>query len=305
MSEQSINEPQQLINRRKTLKGIASLAIVGLATACGGGGMNVTTDTSDDSNGDTSNNSGDNSTDSNTDNSSNTESPIELVTDWATGGTSAITDNFPDDSLFETATACAVSLTGAQTEGPCYFTGDYQEDISAGQTGLPMMLCLQLINQNCEPLANYEIEVWHCDVAGIYSGDTSSSADASSFNSSFCTGNDSKALASTWFRGTLVTDSSGRVNFATCFPGWYPSRAIHVHFRVKNNNNDELISQFGFADDFSQYLCTNHSEYVSNGSPDTSNTTDTVFGSDYEDYLFDVQQNSDGSLLAYKRIIIS
>lgn len=296
-------ELKSYLRRRQMLKGMVSLTLVGLTTACGGGSSSSSVVASDDqtttdgSDGSSDNSSGDSTTD--------TESPIELVADWASGGTSSMTENFPDDSLFEFGTACAVSLTGAQTEGPCYFTGDYLEDISEGETGLPMMLCLQLVDSNCNPLSGYEIEVWHCDVGGIYSGDTSGSADSSSFNSGFCTGSDSSALASKWFRGTLVSDSNGRVNFKSCFPGWYPSRVIHIHFRVKNNNNDELVSQFSFSDDFCEYLCTTHTDYVANGAPDTYLASDTVFGNDYEEYLFNIQQNSDGSLLAYKRIIIS
>lgn len=289
------------IPRRTALKGLGVFTAFGLVTACGGGSMESTTSsvpTTDTNTGGSTNTGGGTTTGS-------ADSPIELVTDWATNGTSSMTENFPDDSLFEFGTACAVSLTGNQTEGPCYFMADNRDDISEEQTGLPMMLCLQLVNQNCEPLSGYEIEVWHCNVTGLYSGDTSGSGDSSRFNSGFCTGSDSAALASKWFRGTLVTDSAGRVNFKSCFPGWYPSRAIHIHFRVRNNNNDQVISQFGFDDTFNEYICTTHSNYTGNGAPDTSNTTDTVFGSDYQDYLFNIQQNNDGSLLAFKRIVIS
>ena len=105
--------------------------------------------------------------------------------------------------------------------------------------------------------------------------------------------------------GVAVTDSGGRVNFASCFPGWYPSRAIHIHFWVKSNNNDQLVSQFDFSDQFCQSICTTHIDYATRGQPATLLATDTVFGDDYDQYLFDTQQNSDGSLLAYKRIVIS
>ncbi|MCP3861793.1 MAG: hypothetical protein GY923_04850 [Aestuariibacter sp.] len=70
--------------------------------------------------------------------------------------------------MFENSSTCSVELTEALTEGPCYFDSEYRDDISEGQTGLPMMLCLQLVDANCNPLSGYEIEVWHCDVEGIY-----------------------------------------------------------------------------------------------------------------------------------------
>ena len=224
---------------------------------------------------------------------------------WASGGTASITDNFPDDSLFDTGSSCNVSLTQTMTEGPCYFDGDYLDDISDAQTGLPMMLCLQLVDANCNPLSGYEIEVWHCDVRGIYSGDTSGSADTQGFNSRFCTGDDSQALSSRWFRSIQVTDASGRVNFKSCFPGWYAGRAIHIHFRVRSNNSDFVVSQFGFSDDFSDEICQSHTDYASRGTPDTHNTDDNIFAGNSDDFLFTLGQNSDGSLLAWKRIIIA
>lgn len=284
------------IDRRKTLKSLASFAMVTPLVAligCGGSGSSLTSSDSTDT------------SSSGSTGGSTTTDPVADNGSWLSGGTDSMTADFPDDSIFESSSTCNVSLTGQQTEGPCYFDSDYLDDISEGQTGLPMMLCLQLIDSSCNPLSGYEIEVWHCNVEGIYSGDTSGSSDTNGFNSSFCTGNDSEALASRWFRGIAVTDSSGRVNFKTCFPGWYASRAIHIHFRVRKNNLDSLVSQFGFSDDFCTDICTSHSDYISHGAPDTYLASDTVFGSDYADYLFDLEQNDDGSLLGYKRIIIS
>ncbi|MBL4766079.1 MAG: intradiol ring-cleavage dioxygenase [Colwellia sp.] len=226
---------------------------------------------------------------------------------WLVGTTDLITDNFPEDTLFETTTACTIALTGSTTEGPCYFAAESSNDISTGISGLPMMLCLQLIDSNCNPLAGYEISVWHCDTQGVYSADTSDSADSSRFAGNFCTGGNKEAEKSTWFRGELITDSNGRVNFKSCFPGWYSGRTIHIHFRVKNNNSDSVISQFCFTDQLTEDICTTHSEYSARGTQDTplSGGRDTVFGSSYDEFQFNTQQNSDGSLLAYKTIQIN
>ncbi len=283
------------LKRRRFMKTAVGLTLAPIAIGLWGcGGSNSASDSSTTSNSSSSNNN----TDSNAE-------PEEDFDGWPSGGTSAMTSDFPDDSLFDTASVCSVALTGSQTEGPCYFQSDYLDDISYEQTGLPMMLCLQLIDEACNPLSGYEIEVWHCDVDGVYSGDTSDSADASGFNSAFCTGNEVDALSAKWFRGIAVTDASGRINLKSCFPGWYSSRAIHIHFRIRRNNTDQLVSQFGFSDSFCQDICTNHPDYSHRGEPDTLLGQDTVFGSDYNEYTFSVSQNEDGSLLAYKRIIIS
>lgn len=228
-------------------------------------------------------------------------------TSWASGGTQYLTVNFPADSLFELGSACSLTATKALTEGPCYFAVTTSDDISQAQTGLPMQLCLRVVDKNCQPLAGLEVEVWHCDVEGIYSGDTSGSADSKRFAGSFCTSNDADAVKSKWFRGIQVTDSNGRVNFKSCFPGWYSSRTIHIHFRVKNNNSDQVISQFCFADSLTAEICTTHPNYSARGNQDTTlgSGRDTVYGSNYSDFLFNTARNSDGSLLAWKTIKLS
>ncbi|KFZ37683.1 intradiol ring-cleavage dioxygenase [Shewanella mangrovi] len=284
--------------RRMLVKLLGSAAVAGpslLLAACG-------SETNNSSNATTSN-------DANSSDTSDSGSDVnsENTSGWATGGTAAMVVDFPETSLFATTAACSVALTQALTEGPCYFQTEVLDDISAEKGGLPMQLCLQVIDSDCNPVSGLEVEVWHCDSDGIYSGDTSDSADANRFSVGFCTDNDSAALASKWFRGTQVTDSDGRVNFKTCFPGWYSSRTIHVHFRIRNNNLDELISQFCFNDSLTADICNNHPEYASRGTQDTTLASgrDTVYGSHYEDFLFNTVQNSDGSLLAWKTIQMS
>ena len=229
---------------------------------------------------------------------------------WASGGTSLITVDFPDDDLFDGSSTCSLSLTPSTTEGPCYLGVNNRIDISEGETGLPMQLCMQLVDEDCNPLAGYLIEVWHCDTAGIYSGNTSDTDvdDTSTWAGSFCTNNDSAALQSTWFRGELTTDSSGRVNFKSCFPGWYSGRTIHIHFRVRNGGGDYVVSQFCFSDSFAEEICTTHELYSKHGEQSTTLASgdDTVFpSSGYEEYMLNIEQNSDGTLLAYKRVMIS
>jgi protocatechuate 3,4-dioxygenase beta subunit len=278
-------------SRRRFIKqlglGLATIPLIGLV-ACGGGSDSTETASTE------------------TGSSSGSGSSSGGTTTWATGGTSSMTASFPEDSLFALGTTCTVALTKALTEGPCYFTADTLDDISEEQGGLPMQLCLRVIDNSCNPVSGLEVEVWHTNLEGIYSGDSSGSSDSNGFSTSYCTGNDSEALQSKWFRGTQVTDSNGRVNFKSCFPGWYSGRTIHVHFRVRNNNSDEVVSQLCFPDSFTEQICTTHSEYASRGTQDTTLTEgDGVFGSNYDEFLFDYSQNSDGSLLAYKTMQIS
>lgn len=274
---------------------LAAAPLVGLV-ACGGGGEESTTNDSA---------SSDSSTGTSTGGSTGGSSGSS--TSWASGGTSVMTANFPADSLFDLGSSCMLALTKNLTEGPCYFAADTLDDISENQTGLPMQLCLRVVNSQCQPVSGLEVEVWHCDVEGIYSGNTSGSRDSARFAGSFCTGNDVDAVKAKWFRGTQVTDSNGRVNFKSCFPGWYSGRTIHIHFRVRNNNNDQVISQCCFADSLTEEICTTHPNYSSRGKQDTvlSGGRDNVFGSSYSDFLFNTARNSDGSMLVWKNIRLS
>lgn len=227
---------------------------------------------------------------------------------WAVGGTALITASYPDDSIFDAGGTCEIALTEETTLGPCYFADDTGEDISTGLTGLPMQLCLRVVDADCQPLADHVVEVWHCDTRGVYSGDTSASADASSFAGDFCTGGDDSAAQSNWYRGQLTSDASGRVNFKSCFPGWYRGRTIHIHFAVSEPGGPKrLISQFCFTDEFAREICTTHELYSDRGEQDTPLAGgDTVFpSSGYESFVLTTQQNSDGSLLAYHTIQVT
>lgn len=291
------------MNRRKALllggKAVGAIALGGMLFSCNDPTTQLPTDPADPS--DPGNTGG--STDTGGGNSGGSTGGSSA---WLVGGTGLITAAYPADSIFDGAGTCAVTVSKQTTLGPCYFADTTGEDISEGLQGLPMQLCLRLVDSNCDPLEGYTIEVWHCDASGLYSGDTSNSSDSSSFAGSFCTGGDSAAAKSTWYRGMLKTNNSGRVNFKSCFPGWYRGRTVHIHFAVVDSNgNRKLISQLCFDDGFVSEIFTEHSSYSSRGDQDTplSGGRDTVFpSSGYENFMLTTEQNSDGSLLAYHTI---
>lgn len=307
-----------LLERRRILKMLGGGMLLSsplLLSACGGGSASTTvsssgTDSSSATTGTTTTTAASTTTDSSTTTTSTTTSSgTTTAAKWAAGTTGLITAAYPGDSIFESGNTCTISLTETTTEGPCYFGVNTGEDISSGLSGLPMQLCLKLVDMYCQPLAGYQVEVWHCDNRGIYSGDTSKSFDSSRFAGSFCTNNDSASLASTWYRGMLTTDSSGRVNFKTCFPGWYRGRTIHIHFAVSDSaGNSRVISQFCFADTLTKEICTTHEYYSSRGEQDTTlaGGRDSVFPrSGYESFMLATQQNADGTMLAYHTIQIA
>lgn len=229
------------------------------------------------------------------------------ATGWANGGTDLISVAYPSDDIFAAAGTCEVALSAATTLGPCYFADETGEDISEGLAGLPMQLCLRVIDADCNPIEGQRVEVWHCDTEGVYSGDTSESSAASEFAGDFCTGGDDDAASSSWYRGQLSSDSNGRVNFKSCFPGWYRGRTLHIHFAVSDDSGTRVISQLCFPDELASEVYTTHPAYSSRGDQDTplASGTDTVFPADFTPYLLTTERNTDGTLLAYHTIQVS
>ena len=137
-------------------------------------------------------------------------------------------------------------LTPAQTEGP-YFVderlerSDVRSDPVSGavKPGAPLALALRVMRVDgtrCAPLPRAIVDIWHCDAAGIYSD-----ADDMRFDT----------RGARFLRGFQVTDGEGRVRFTTIYPGAYPGRAVHVHFKVRAQAagaDAEFTSQFYFDD---------------------------------------------------------
>lgn len=225
--------------------------------------------------------------------------------EWAQGGTAAATESFPPASLFNSASDTMCTVTRSYTQGPCYFSPDeYRQDISEGELGVPMIIALKVVDADCNPVVGADVDIWHCNRKGVYTADSSGSSNANQFSTRFCSGNDSEALTSSAFRGVQVTNDEGIAYFKSCFPGWYPGRTVHIHFKIVNNGAPSLVSQFCFEDSLSNEIYRNHPNYTG-FAMDTSNADDGVFGSDFADYQFAVKKTADNAILAYKVIRLS
>lgn len=219
---------------------------------------------------------------------------------WATGGTAAMqaTASYPNPFSAPAAASCA--LTCQATAGPCYLTGapaPTRQDISEGQDGLPMRLILRLLDTECTAVSGAKVELWHCSPMGLYSGQTP--------NPAFCSDSNASAVAAKWFRGTATSDAAGVVTFDSCFPGWYTSRTIHIHFIVTLTNNDTVTTQFFFPDAVCDGIVASQTPYKARGARDTNNQNDTVVSAAAApDYCFDVMQMTDGAMLASKTLVL-
>jgi protocatechuate 3,4-dioxygenase beta subunit len=215
-------------------------------------------------------------------------------TGWATGGTASMSGDYPDPFTDDPGPACV--LTCAQILGPCYAATMVRKDISEGEPGLPMRLALRVVDEACKPIEGAEVDIWHTMPDGHYSAED---ADP------FCTGDDAHAESGRFFRGIQVTDARGRVDFDSCFPGWYAGRAIHIHFTIRVGQAEYVTSQLYFEDALGDEIIATQPIYKDRGARDTTNQTDGVISPDaVGDYVLTGEQMPDGALLAWKTLVI-
>ncbi len=150
------------------------------------------------------------------------------------------------------------------TEGPFYLDPRLvRSDITEGKAGLPMQLRLQVVNADCSPVVGARVDVWHCDARGVYSGVRN-------------LGGGEDTTGQTFLRGTQVTDSAGIASFQTIFPGWYPGRTTHVHYKVFLDDKTQLTSQIFFAETVNDAIYQDNDAYARDGSRDVLNARDGI-----------------------------
>lgn len=210
---------------------------------------------------------------------------------FASGGTASMSGDYPDPFTGDLGTTCA--LMCKLTLGPCYAQTALRKDISEGYPGLPVRLAFLVVDDACEPVEGASVDIWHTRNSGLYSG-----PDAIDF----CTTGDADAKTHQYFRGVQTTDAKGRVDFDTCYPGWYPGRAIHIHFTVRVGAQEYVTSQVFFPDDLTAQVFAEHPEYKEFGQPDRTNETDGIYGG--KEYEVSTELQPDGALLAWKVLVI-
>jgi protocatechuate 3,4-dioxygenase beta subunit len=171
------------------------------------------------------------------------------------------------------APACVVRPQ--QTEGPFFVEevlerSDIRADPASGtvKAGTPLQITFnvsQLAGSACTPLAGAQVDVWHCDAVGEYS-DTR--------------GGGPGTAGQKFLRGYQRTDSAGVARFTTIYPGWYPGRSVHVHFKVRTRPaagpGAEFTSQLYFDDAVTDRVHA-QAPYTSHGQRRTRNEADGPF----------------------------
>lgn len=157
-----------------------------------------------------------------------------------------------------------------QTEGPYFIDGkldrsDLRIDPSDNSVsrGVPLELQFRvsrLASSACAPLRDAIVDVWHCDAFGVYSD---------VYDPRFDT------RGKKFLRGFQRTDAGGTANFVTIYPGWYPGRAVHIHYKIRSGHH-EFTSQLYF-DETVNGRVLRQAPYNRKGGRRTLNDADFLF----------------------------
>lgn len=186
------------------------------------------------------------------------------------------------DGGVEEAAAATCVMTPAKTVGP-YFVDEKlnRRDIREDQAGVPLALTMFIFDadNDCAPVSGAQVDIWHANAGGLYSDESANGTSGQK-----------------WLRGYQTSDAEGKVTFETIYPGWYRGRAIHIHFKVRKGTL-EFISQLFFTDDQNAQVMK-QSPYNSRGNPDTTDSSDNIYGSDGSSLLLRPQSDGNGGYTA-------
>jgi protocatechuate 3,4-dioxygenase beta subunit len=162
----------------------------------------------------------------------------------STGGAAApMTGAMAPAAVDISSLACVV--TPDLTEGPFFYDdqlersdlleGETEKTVTSGKVVDLVMGIYKVSGGECAPIAGAKVDIWQADTQGVYSAVPGGAIQA--MNTS-----DKKFL-----RGWQTSGEDGLVRFKTIYPGFYGSRAIHIHFKIRVGNG-EFTSQFFFDD---------------------------------------------------------
>lgn len=114
-------------------------------------------------------------------------------------------------------------------------------------------------------MQNVQVDIWHCNAAGVYSSETSENT-----------------VGQTWVRGYQLTDANGFVSFTTIIPGWYEGRTTHIHLRLRSTYDSSSdggtnTTQLFFSQTLIDTLDQSAAGYSSHGLNNTTNASDRVY----------------------------
>jgi protocatechuate 3,4-dioxygenase beta subunit len=172
----------------------------------------------------------------------------------------------------------ACILSPDMTEGPFFIEEKMnRSDLVMGETDKSIVMATPLAltigvykvdGMTCTPLPGLQVDIWHADALGIYSD----------VASGFVQATDTRGKK--FLRGYQVTNEAGLVQFATIYPGWYMSRTIHIHFKIRmpmGSSAYDFTSQMFFDEKISEEVLATGPYATAPGNRSVFNDDDHIF----------------------------
>jgi len=166
-------------------------------------------------------------------------------------------------------------LTPEVTEGPYWIDNKLTRyDVREGRPGLPLVLQFAIVNaKTCKPIRKADVEIWHADASGEYSG-----FDGGSSGPGGPGGGSGPQTKTRYLRGHQRSDALGKASFMTIFPGWYRGRTPHVHMKVHVGSADRVVHTGQvFFNEAIQASVYRTGAYAGRGQPDTPHARDMIY----------------------------
>ncbi|MDQ6774871.1 MAG: hypothetical protein M3071_01330 [Actinomycetota bacterium] len=149
------------------------------------------------------------------------------------------------------------------------------------QQGVLLDLTINVVDSSkgCKPLNGVAVDIWHADAHGLYSDEASQQSGGGTTGGNTSGQNFLRGYQITGKdAGIRGTPAAGQASFRTIWPGWYTSRAIHIHVRVRKLSHSGATiagytTQIFFSDADNDRVLTGAAPYNTR-SPQTDLTTD-------------------------------
>ncbi len=158
----------------------------------------------------------------------------------------------------EAQAASTCLLTPETTEGPYWVDGALtRRNITEGKRGVPLVIRFTVLDaRTCAAIPGADVEIWHCDANGVYSG--------------------VNGATTRFLRGHQRADARGRAELVTIFPGWYPGRTPHIHMKVHVGGTAVHTGQVFFDEAITRKVYA-QAPYARRGRYDTPHARDMIY----------------------------